>query len=170
MQAWKEGLVCVMECGDSAWKRTKPNKRYILLTQDRSLEKWAEGRNLCHKQIKIKTSAYIEAGRKAANRTGTGRTEPDWPGNRRKWMEEIGKGLNRTASNQNIKIQFFKIHQFKFSKFNFSKCHVFTARLPFWSTQKRKVAATIISYKKYREILFQKVASGYLLHFVKDGS
>ena len=32
------------------------------------------------------------------------------------------------------------------------------------------VATKLISYKIYREILFQKVASGYLLHFVQDGS
>ena len=36
--------------------------------------------------------------------------------------------------------------------------------------KKRKVATKTISYKIYREILFQKVASGYLLHFVQDGS
>ena len=36
--------------------------------------------------------------------------------------------------------------------------------------QKRKVATKTNSYKIYREILFQKVASGYLLHFVQDGS
>ncbi len=36
--------------------------------------------------------------------------------------------------------------------------------------KKRKVATNIISYERYREILFQKVASGYLLHFVQDGS
>ncbi len=47
---------------------------------------------------------------------------------------------------------------------------MFTARLPFWSTEKRKVATNIISYKRYREILFQKVALCYLLHFVQDGS
>ena len=34
----------------------------------------------------------------------------------------------------------------------------------------RKVATKTVSYKRYREILFQKVASGYLLHFVQDGS
>ncbi len=36
--------------------------------------------------------------------------------------------------------------------------------------KKRNVATQIISYEKDREILFQKVASGYLLHFVQDGS
>ncbi len=45
-----------------------------------------------------------------------------------------------------------------------------TARLPFWSTKKHKVATTLFSYERYGEILFQKVASGYLLHFVQDGS
>ncbi len=36
--------------------------------------------------------------------------------------------------------------------------------------QKRKVATKTISYGRYGQILFQKVASGYLLHFVQDGS
>ena len=47
-----------------------------------------------------------------------------------------------------------------------------TVRLSFWSTvpKPRKVATNINSYTRYREILFQKVASGYLLHFVQDGS
>ncbi len=40
----------------------------------------------------------------------------------------------------------------------------------FGAHKKRKVATKIISCKRYREILFQKVASGYLLHFVQDGS
>ncbi len=34
----------------------------------------------------------------------------------------------------------------------------------------RKVATKTISDKRYGEILFQKVASGYWLHFVQDGS
>ncbi len=34
----------------------------------------------------------------------------------------------------------------------------------------QKVATKPIPYKRYGEILFQKVASGYLLHFVQDGS
>ncbi len=47
-----------------------------------------------------------------------------------------------------------------------------TVRLSFWSTvpKPRKVATNINSYTRYREILFQTVASGYLLHFVQDGS
>ena len=54
--------------------------------------------------------------------------------------------------------------------FIFSKFQMFAALLPFGSTKKRKVATIIISYKIYREILFQKVALCYLLHFVQDGS
>ena len=40
----------------------------------------------------------------------------------------------------------------------------------FGARQKRKVATKIISCKRYREILFQKVASDYLLYFVQNGS
>ncbi len=36
--------------------------------------------------------------------------------------------------------------------------------------KKRKVWTKPNSYKRYREILFQKVALGYLLHFVQNGS
>ncbi len=50
------------------------------------------------------------------------------------------------------------------------KSESYTARLPFGSTKKRKVATKTSSYEIYGEILFQKVASGYLLHFVQDGS
>ena len=46
----------------------------------------------------------------------------------------------------------------------------YTARLPFWSTKRHDVATKLISYERYGEILFQKVASGHLLHFVQDGS
>ena len=38
------------------------------------------------------------------------------------------------------------------------KSESYTARLPFGSTKKRKVATKTISYKRYGEILFQKVA------------
>ncbi len=58
----------------------------------------------------------------------------------------------------------------KLSIFKCSKCCVFADRLPFCSTEKRKVAANTISYKRYREIIFQNVALCYLLHFVQDGS
>ncbi len=36
--------------------------------------------------------------------------------------------------------------------------------------KKRKVMTKSVLYKRYREILFQKVAVGYLLHFVQNGS
>ena len=38
------------------------------------------------------------------------------------------------------------------------------------ASKKRKVATKTISYERYREILFQKVASGYLLDVAQDGS
>ncbi len=53
--------------------------------------------------------------------------------------------------------------------FNSNKSN-YTARLLFGSTKQRKVAITIFLCERYREILFQTVASGYLLHFVQDGS
>ncbi len=40
----------------------------------------------------------------------------------------------------------------------------------FGARKKRKVATKLIPYERYGQILFQKVASGYLLHFVQDGS
>ena len=40
----------------------------------------------------------------------------------------------------------------------------------FGARKKRKVATKTISYERYGEILFQKVALCYLLHFVQDGS
>ncbi len=46
----------------------------------------------------------------------------------------------------------------------------YTARLPFGSTQKSKAMTTHFLDKIYREMLFQKVALGYLLHFVQNGS
>ena len=45
-----------------------------------------------------------------------------------------------------------------------------TARLPFWSTPKSKVMTTVFVYNIYGNILFQKVALGYVLHFVQNGS
>ncbi len=51
------------------------------------------------------------------------------------------------------------------------KSDTYTARLPFGSTkQKHKVVTKSILYKRYRDILFRKVALGYLLHFVQNGS
>ncbi len=35
---------------------------------------------------------------------------------------------------------------------------------------KRTVMTKSTLYKRYREFIFQKVASGYLLHFVQDAS
>ena len=45
-----------------------------------------------------------------------------------------------------------------------------TARRPFGSTNKNTIMANTVLYKIYREILFQKVALGYLLHFVQNDS
>ncbi len=70
----------------------------------------------------------------------------------------------------------FKISNFqkiKFSKiqvFKISNVQNFAVQLRFGSTNKRKVVTKHISYNRYREILFQKVASGYLPHFAQDGS
>ncbi len=50
------------------------------------------------------------------------------------------------------------------------KNDTYTAQLPFGSTQKHKVMTTSIVYARYRKILFQKVASGYLLHSVRNRS
>ena len=60
----------------------------------------------------------------------------------------------------------------KFQNFEIQncKCSNYTARLPFWSTKKHYVATKLISYERYGQILFQKVALRYLLHFVQDGS
>ncbi len=60
-------------------------------------------------------------------------------------------------------------HAYKFNIQN-CKCSDYTARLPFWSTENtHKVATKTIPYERYGEILFQKVALCYLLHFVQDG-
>ncbi len=40
----------------------------------------------------------------------------------------------------------------------------------FGARKTRKVATKTIPYERYGEILFQKVALCYLLHFVQDGS
>ena len=74
---------------------------------------------------------------------------------------------------RNFKFHNLKIKNFKISKFQNSSLHFvsdYTARLPFWSTKKHDVATKLISYERYGEILFQKVAPGYLLHFAQDGS
>ena len=71
-----------------------------------------------------------------------------------------------------LKIQHFKNKISKVQNVNIQNCKFsnYTARLPFWSTKKHDVATKLISYERYGEILFQKVASGYLLHFAQDGS
>ena len=46
---------------------------------------------------------------------------------------------------------------------------IYTAQLPIWSTKEHTFATKLISYNIYREILFHKIASGYLLHVVQDG-
>ncbi len=69
---------------------------------------------------------------------------------------------------ENFKFSFFKHqHMFNFRMLSFQ---IIRPGFHFGSTKKSKVATTTISYKIYGEILFQKVASGYLLHFVQDGS
>ena len=46
----------------------------------------------------------------------------------------------------------------------------YTARLHLGAPKKRKVMTKLILYTGYRKIIFQKVALGYLLHFVQNGS
>ncbi len=58
-------------------------------------------------------------------------------------------------------------------KIGFSKFAIFQITRPdvhFEVPKKRKVATKTIPYERYGEILFQKVALCYLLHFVQDGS
>ncbi len=52
---------------------------------------------------------------------------------------------------------------------NLTTSENYTARLPFGSKQ-RKVLTKSSLYKIYRAIVFQKVALGYFLHFVQNGS
>ncbi len=66
-------------------------------------------------------------------------------------------------------ILFIKTIQFVFPKFQISKFLITRPDFQFGVPKKHKVATKLISYKIYREILFHKVASGYLLHFVQDG-
>ncbi len=51
-----------------------------------------------------------------------------------------------------------------------SNCQITWPDFQFGVQKQRNVAAKLISYKRYGEILFQKVASGYLLHFARDRS
>jgi len=94
---------------------------------------------------------------------------------------DTNTNVNISKKNKHFKFVFFiptfqiwkfQVSQFKFSNYIFKICKMSncTARLPVWSTKKHNVATELISDKIYGEILFQKVASGYLLHFVQDGS
>ncbi len=83
-----------------------------------------------------------------------------------------------------IHVVFFKFPQFQICMFQqihmfsffhnfklFSSSFQFTRpSFHFGVPQKHDVATKLISYKRYGEILFQKVASGYLLHFAQDRS
>ena len=51
-----------------------------------------------------------------------------------------------------------------------SNCQITWPDFQFGVPKQRNVAAKLISYKRYGEILFQKVASGCLLHFARDRS
>ena len=64
----------------------------------------------------------------------------------------------------------FKIPKFKIPTFKFANCQITWPGFHFEVPKTRKVATKTISYERYGEILFQKVASCYLLHFVQDGS
>jgi len=61
---------------------------------------------------------------------------------------------------QNFKISNFKIANFQITRLGFH----------FGVPKKQDVATKLISYERYGEILFQKVAPCHLLHFVQDGS
>ncbi len=61
---------------------------------------------------------------------------------------------------------------FRILKFKFTYIYIYKIIQPdfhFEVPTKRKVATKAISYERYGQILFQKAASGYLLHFVQDG-
>ena len=62
------------------------------------------------------------------------------------------------------------ISKFQIFKKNITHFQITLPDFHFGVPKKRKVATQIISYKRYGELLFHKVASGYLLHFVQDGS
>ncbi len=72
-----------------------------------------------------------------------------------------------SQSPSDVNIDEFKIRNFKIQ---FSNFQITRPGFHFEVPNKYKVATKVISYERYGEILFQKVASGYLLHFVQDGS
>ncbi len=69
-----------------------------------------------------------------------------------------------------LRFQKIKIQHFKLSKFEFTHFRIIRLGFNFGVPNKRKVATKTIPYERYKEILFQKVASGYLLHFAHEGS
>ncbi len=71
--------------------------------------------------------------------------------------------INKNITNP--KQSHFIISDFQISKFQITRPD-FHCGVP----KTYDVATKLISYERYGEILFQKVASGYLLHFVQDGS
>ena len=62
------------------------------------------------------------------------------------------------------------MHNFTCSKVEFANVRITRPGFHFEVPKKRKVATKTIPYERYGEILFQKVALCYLLHFVQDGS
>ncbi len=69
-----------------------------------------------------------------------------------------------------FKFQIFKFPNFKFSNSEFANFRITRLGFNFGVPKKHKVATKTISYERYGEILFQKVASGCLVPFVQDGS
>ena len=66
----------------------------------------------------------------------------------------------------------YEILKFQKQTYYFIKKSKFQITRPdfhFGVPKTHKVATQLISYKRYGEFLFQKVASGYLLHFAQDG-
>ncbi len=89
----------------------------------------------------------------------------------------VFKSSNFRFSNfkfSNLKSQNFKVSQFhfffRFSNFGFANFRITRLGFNFGVPKKHKVATKTVPYERYGEILFQKVAPCYLLHFVQDGS
>ncbi len=64
----------------------------------------------------------------------------------------------------------FKNTKFKMSIFKIANIQITRPGFHFGVPKKHEVVTKIIPYERYGEILFKKVASGHLLHFVQDGS
>ncbi len=67
-------------------------------------------------------------------------------------------------------IEISKFQNFKILIFKIANSQITQPDVYFGVPKKHDVATNLISYERYGEILFQKVASGYLLHFAQDGS